>query len=132
MPDSTGAKWAGIRRMRSVIFWSSHTSGFQVQPCAPPSWALYRFATSDYTGMGSMTSANFLGGPGYASATTEVERLVAAVLGGLMSMTVVAAAGEQFIPLLVVREGPMRFSNIPRAVWLHRLFDPAQRARWRY
>ena len=31
--------------------------------------------------------------------------LVAAVLGGLVGVTAVAAAGEQFLPLLGVREG---------------------------
>jgi branched-chain amino acid transport system substrate-binding protein len=41
--------------------------------------------------------------------------LVAAVLGGLIGMTVMAAAGEQFIPLLVTREGANRAPQIPRA-----------------
>jgi len=41
--------------------------------------------------------------------------LVAVVLGGLVGVTAVAAAGEQFIPLLVTREGAMRFQNIPNA-----------------
>jgi branched-chain amino acid transport system substrate-binding protein len=40
--------------------------------------------------------------------------LVAAVLGGLVGVTVVAA-GEQFIPLLVYREGAMRSYGIPGA-----------------
>jgi len=39
--------------------------------------------------------------------------LVAAVLGGLVGVTAVAAAGAQFIPVLSVREGAMRFGNIP-------------------
>ena len=41
--------------------------------------------------------------------------LVAAVLGGLVGMTVMAAAGEQFIPLLVTREGANRSLQIPRS-----------------
>src|SRR5712691_718859 len=41
--------------------------------------------------------------------------LVAAVLGGLIGMTVMAAAGEQFIPLLVTREGAYRSTQIPRS-----------------
>src|SRR5215510_10283241 len=41
--------------------------------------------------------------------------LVAAVLGGLVGVTAVAAAGAQFIPVLSVREGAMRFGNIPWA-----------------
>ena len=41
--------------------------------------------------------------------------LVAAVLGGLVGVTAVAAAGEQFIPLLVVREGALRSTQIPRS-----------------
>src|SRR5262245_2546003 len=41
--------------------------------------------------------------------------LVATVLGGLVGVTAVAAAGKQFIPLLVVREGAQRFVQIPQA-----------------
>jgi branched-chain amino acid transport system substrate-binding protein len=41
--------------------------------------------------------------------------LVAAVLGGLVGATAVAAAGEQFLPLLVTREGGQRSIQIPRA-----------------
>jgi len=40
--------------------------------------------------------------------------LVAAVLGGLVGVTAVAAAGEQFLPVLGVREGGQRFIFIPR------------------
>jgi branched-chain amino acid transport system substrate-binding protein len=40
--------------------------------------------------------------------------LVAAVLGGLVSVTAVAA-GEQFLPVLVTREGAQRSIQIPRA-----------------
>jgi len=41
--------------------------------------------------------------------------LVAAVLGGLLGVTAVAAAGEQFLPVLGAREGAQRFVMIPRA-----------------
>jgi branched-chain amino acid transport system substrate-binding protein len=41
--------------------------------------------------------------------------LVAAVLGGLVGVTAVAAASEQFIPLLVIREGALRSLIIPQA-----------------
>ena len=41
--------------------------------------------------------------------------LVAAVLGGLIGVTVVAAAGEQFLPVLSTREGALRFQQIPMA-----------------
>ena len=41
--------------------------------------------------------------------------LVAAVLSGLVGVTAVAAAGEQFIPLLVTREGALRSLQIPRS-----------------
>jgi branched-chain amino acid transport system substrate-binding protein len=41
--------------------------------------------------------------------------LVAAVLGGLVGMPAGVAAGEQFLPVLSVREGAMRFSGIPAA-----------------
>ena len=40
--------------------------------------------------------------------------LVATVLGGLVGMTAVAAAGAQFLPVLSVREGPLRSLMIPR------------------
>jgi branched-chain amino acid transport system substrate-binding protein len=41
--------------------------------------------------------------------------LVAAVLSGLVGVTAVAAAGEQFLPVLSTREGGQRFVFIPRA-----------------
>jgi len=41
--------------------------------------------------------------------------LVVAVLGGLVSVTAVAAAGAQFLPVLSTREGAARFSGIPAA-----------------
>ena len=39
--------------------------------------------------------------------------LVAAVLGGLVGVTVVAAAGEQFLPVLSAREGAVRSVYTP-------------------
>src|SRR5438093_11649767 len=41
--------------------------------------------------------------------------LVAAVLSGLVGATEVRAAGEQFIPVLTVREGALRSLLIPQA-----------------
>src|SRR5215475_2184889 len=41
--------------------------------------------------------------------------LVAAVLGGLVGMTAVAAADAQFLPVLGAREGAQRSSQIPLA-----------------
>ena len=41
--------------------------------------------------------------------------LVAAVLGGLVGVTAVAAAGAQFLPILGVREGTLRSGHIPLA-----------------
>jgi branched-chain amino acid transport system substrate-binding protein len=41
-------------------------------------------------------------------------RLVAAVLAGLVGMTAVAVAGEQFLPVLGIREGGQRFIFSPR------------------
>src|SRR5262245_48345869 len=41
--------------------------------------------------------------------------LVAAVLGGLVGVTAVAAAGAQFLPVLSYREGGQRFVGIPFA-----------------
>jgi branched-chain amino acid transport system substrate-binding protein len=41
--------------------------------------------------------------------------LVAAVLGGLVGVTAVAAAGAQFFPLLVTREGALKAQQMPLA-----------------
>jgi branched-chain amino acid transport system substrate-binding protein len=41
--------------------------------------------------------------------------LMAVVVGGLVGVTAVAVAGEQFIPVLSTREGGQRFVMIPRA-----------------
>src|SRR5881296_1406948 len=41
--------------------------------------------------------------------------LVAAVLGGLVGVTAVAAAGAQFLPVLSTREGANRSIQIPQA-----------------
>ena len=41
--------------------------------------------------------------------------LVAAMLGGLVGVTAVAAAGAQFLPILSSREGGQRFVWIPMA-----------------
>jgi branched-chain amino acid transport system substrate-binding protein len=41
--------------------------------------------------------------------------LVAAVLGGLVGVPVVVAAGAQFLPVLSVREGATKSTQIPRA-----------------
>ena len=41
--------------------------------------------------------------------------LVAAVLWGLVGVTVVAEAGEQFLPVLSIREGALRVLGIPQA-----------------
>ena len=40
---------------------------------------------------------------------------MAAVLGGLVGVTAVAVAGEQFIPMLSMRQGALRFLGIPQA-----------------
>jgi len=42
-------------------------------------------------------------------------RLVAAMLLGLVGVTVVAAGGEQFLPVLSVREGATKSTQISRA-----------------
>jgi len=41
--------------------------------------------------------------------------LVAAVFGGLVGVTAVASGGEQFIPVLSIRQGAQRFPGIPLA-----------------
>jgi branched-chain amino acid transport system substrate-binding protein len=40
--------------------------------------------------------------------------LVAAVLGGLVGVTLAGAAGEQFLPVLSIREGALRVLGIPQ------------------
>jgi branched-chain amino acid transport system substrate-binding protein len=40
--------------------------------------------------------------------------LVAAVFGGLVGVTAVASGGEQFIPVLSIRQGALRFLGIPQ------------------
>ena len=41
--------------------------------------------------------------------------LITAVLGGLVGVTVAETAGEQFLPVLSIREGALRFGQIPQA-----------------
>src|ERR671924_372213 len=41
--------------------------------------------------------------------------LVAAVLSALVGVTAVAAGGEQFLPVLTIRQGALRFLGIPLA-----------------
>ena len=55
---------------------------------------------------GTETSANFVEDQGMRVQHQWWSVLVAAVLGGLVSTTLAGAAGEQFIPILSVREGP--------------------------
>ena len=74
------------------------------------------FATLRLYWPGSETRANLCGGQGDARAGTVGRSvLVAAVLGGLVGVTAVAAAGEQFLPVLSMREGAMRALRIPLA-----------------
>ena len=76
---------------------------------------LYMSAAPGYTGLGRMTRANFWEDQGMRLQRQWWSRLVAAVLLGLVGVTTVAAAGEQFLPILSVREGALRFIQIPRA-----------------
>src|SRR5713101_2817098 len=64
---------------------------------------------------GTETSANFVEDQGMRVQRQWWSVLVAAVLGGLVSTTLAGAAGEQFIPILSVREGAVRSLGIPRA-----------------
>ena len=65
---------------------------------------------------GAETRANGLGGAGYAPEATVVERVIGRHTGGLGGVTVVAAAGEQFLPVLSRREGALRFVGIRRTM----------------
>ena len=58
--------------------------------------------------------------------------LMATMLGGLVGVTAVVAAGAQFLPVLGGREGALRSTRDPAGQWLHRLSDPPERARWRH
>src|SRR5438874_12391906 len=63
----------------------------------------------------SGTRANLGGGQGMHLRRQWWSGLVATVLGGLVSVTAVAAGGEQFIPVLSIREGALRVLGIPQA-----------------
>ena len=52
--------------------------------------------------------------------------LLAAMLVGLSGVTVVAAAGEQFLPVLGRREGALQIYWDAADQWLHRLCDPPE------
>ena len=64
---------------------------------------------------GAEARANCLGGQDMRVQHQWWSGLVAAVLVGLVGVTAVAAAGEQFLPVLGTREGGQRFFMIPRA-----------------
>ena len=81
---------------------------------------------------GTETRANLLGGPGDAPEAPVVERARGRRACGLVGVTAVAAAGEQFLPVLGFREGGQQFIFGSHDRWLHCLFDPPQRARWRH
>src|SRR5262249_18796157 len=79
------------------------------------SWALYRRTVPGYTGLGARQELT-------CAEDTEMHLqrpwwsgLITAVLGGLVGVTAVAAASEQFLPMLSTREGVQRFVMIPRA-----------------
>jgi branched-chain amino acid transport system substrate-binding protein len=67
-----------------------------------------------YAGVGPMMRANFLGGKGMRLKQPWRSGLTAVVLGRLVGVIAVAAAGAQFLPVLGVREGGQRFTVIPR------------------
>ena len=66
---------------------------------------LYRAATRGYTGVGPRREPRCWEDQGMRLQHQWWSGLVAAVLGGLVGVTAVAAAGEQFLPVLGVREG---------------------------
>src|SRR5437867_4099933 len=61
------------------------------------------------------TRTKMVGGQGMHWQQQWWSGLVAAVLGGLLGVTAVAAAGAQFLPVLSIREGALRFDQIPQA-----------------
>jgi hypothetical protein len=75
--------------------------------------ALYRDATPGYTGMGSRRALTVWEDTDMRWQHQWWSVLVAAVFVGLVGMTPVAAAGEQFLPILGVREGAQRSQQIP-------------------
>src|SRR5262245_21241925 len=72
-------------------------------------------AVSGYAGMRLRRAPPFLEEKGMRWKHQWWSVLLAAVLGGLVGVTAVAAAGDQFIPLLGVREGAQRSLLIPRS-----------------
>src|SRR5712691_3042040 len=77
-------------------------------------YALYRSAAPDYTGLGARRKPTCLEDKSMRLQHQWWSGLVAAVLGGLVGVTG-AAAGEQFLPILGVREGATRSVGIPLA-----------------
>src|SRR5262249_2848806 len=78
---------------------------------------------SPFSPVGDRVVGNSGAGPGWPRGEDTAMRLkqlwwsglVAAVVGGLVGGTAVAAAGEQFLPLLGVREGALRSVGSPLA-----------------
>jgi branched-chain amino acid transport system substrate-binding protein len=70
-------------------------------------------AASGYAGMGPRREPTFVEEKGMRIQHRRWSMLVAVVLGGLVGVTAVAAAGAQFLPVLTIREGAQRFVGIP-------------------
>src|SRR5512134_3798041 len=69
-------------------------------------------ATSSYTGVGLRREPTCMEEKAMRLTYQWWRGLVAAVLGGLISVTVVAA-GEQFLPVLSIREGALKALETP-------------------
>jgi hypothetical protein len=79
------------------------------------SWALYRVTVPGYTGIGAGREPTCVEDKGMHLQRQWWSGLVAAMLGGLVGVTTVVAAGEQFLPVLSTREGAFRSLQIPLA-----------------
>src|SRR5215471_15170548 len=74
---------------------------------------LYRSAASGYTGTGARREPTCVEDKGMRLKQQWCSVLVAAMLIGLVGVTTVVAAGEQFLPVLSMREGANRAVGIP-------------------
>src|SRR6267142_7200487 len=80
----------------------------------PFSCELYRFGAPGYTSVVPVRRGNFGGGKAMRLKLQGWSVLLATGIVGLLGVTAVAAAGEQFLPILAIREGALKAVGIPR------------------
>src|SRR5438552_1284078 len=81
--------------------------------CSRRAGTLYRAAAPGYTGVGSRREPSLWEDKDMRLKHQWWRMLMAAVLIGLVGVTAVVAAGEQFLPALSTREGALKALGIP-------------------